>query len=118
VRLASEVLPIVSVTTLGFVVLGTEGAPLSLKEEHVEVLVAGHLMDQRRLDVGFSVRERTILLVFALGKGLGAELCLVLFNVVETLDLIVSEFAELVIALLVGAKFDSVGEFSGAATLV
>jgi len=38
--------------------------------------------------------------------------------VVETLDLIVSEFAELVIALLVGAKFDSVVEFCGAATLV
>ncbi len=56
-RLASEVLPVVCVATLGFIVLSAEGAPLSLEEEHVEVLVAGHLVDQRRLDVSFSVGE-------------------------------------------------------------
>lgn len=56
-RLASEVLPVVCVATLGFIVLSAEGAPLSLEEEHVEVLVAGHLVDQRRLYVSFSVGE-------------------------------------------------------------
>jgi len=38
--------------------------------------------------------------------------------VVEALNLVVSEFAELVIALFVGAKFDSVVELSSTATLV
>lgn len=37
---------------------------------------------------------------------------------VEALNLVVSEFAELVIALFVGAKFDSIVELSCTATLV
>lgn len=117
-RLTSEVLPVVRVAALGFIVLSAKGAPLSFKEEHVEVLVAGHLVDQRRFYVSFSVGKRTVLLVLALAEGLGAELCFVLLNVVEALNLAVSEFAELVIALFVRAKIDSVVEFSSTATLV
>jgi len=114
----SEVLPVVRVATLGFIVLSAEGAPLSFEEEHIEVLVAGHLVDQRRLYVSFSVGKGAVLLVLALAEGLGAELCFVLLNVVEALNLVVSKFAELVIALFVRAKFYSVVELSSTAALV
>ena len=41
----SEVLPVVSVATLCFIVLSTKWTPLSLKVEHVELLIAWHFVN-------------------------------------------------------------------------
>jgi len=45
VRLSSKVLPVVRVNTKCFVVFFVIGAPLSLKVEHIEIMVTGHFVD-------------------------------------------------------------------------
>lgn len=117
-RLPPEVLPVVSVDALRFVVLSVEGAPLSLEIEHVEFLVAGHLVNQRRLYLKVGVGEAAELLVVALLQSLGAELGLVLLDVVQPLYFVVGVLAMHVVAILVGTEFDSVGDQAGAATSV
>lgn len=59
VRLPPEVLPVVRVDTLRLIVLSVVRAPLSLEVKHKELLVAGHLVDQRSLDVLIRVRKTT-----------------------------------------------------------
>ena len=62
----SEVLPVVSVATLCFIVLSTKWTPLSLKVEHVELLITWHFVDERCLDIQLSVRKRAVLFIFTL----------------------------------------------------
>lgn len=57
VWLPPEILPIVSVVTLGLVVIINERAPFSLEIEHVEVLIFCHHMDQPSFDVILRVSE-------------------------------------------------------------
>jgi hypothetical protein len=98
VGLAPKVLPIVCVYTLSLIMFSVVGTPLSLKVEHVEFLIASHLVDQRRLDILVAVCKTAELLVFAFLECLGAELSFVLFNVVQTLHLVVGVGAVLVAA--------------------
>ena len=115
VGLAAEVLPVVRVDALRLVVLGVVGAPLRLEVEHVELLVARHLVDQRRLDVLVAVREGAELLVLALLQRLRAELGLVLLDVVQAFHLVVRVGAVLVAAALQGAEVQPVVHLSAAA---
>jgi hypothetical protein len=48
---ASEVLPIMSIHAVCFVVIFSEGTPLSLEVKHVEVGVFGHLMNEFNFDL-------------------------------------------------------------------
>lgn len=66
VGLTAEILPVMRVDTLGFVVLCVVGTPLRFKVEHEEVLVAGHFVDQWRLDILVRMRKGAILLVVTL----------------------------------------------------
>ena len=117
--LAAEVLPVVRVNALRLVMILVIGAPLSLEVEHVELLLPGHLVDERRLDVRVRVGEGAELLVLA-GLGvLGAVLCLVLGDVVKTLDLVMRKLARLHIAAVVyRAKLNVVRVLGVAATAV
>ena len=115
VGLAAEALPVVRVDALRLVVLGVVGAPLRLEVEHVELLVARHLVDQRRLDVLVAVREGAELLVLALLQRLRAELGLVLLDVVQAFHLVVRVGAVLVAAALQGAEVQPVVHLSAAA---
>lgn len=92
VRLPAEVLPVVGIHALGLVVFCVIWAPFSFEVKHIELLVAGHFVDQRGLYVLVAVSERTELLVLALLQRLGAELCLVFFNVIQALHFVVREY--------------------------
>ncbi len=100
-RLAAEVLPVVSVNALRLVVLLVVGAPLSFEVEHVELLLTGHFMDEQSLDVRVRMGKGAELFVLAGLDVLGAVLCLILGDVVETLDLVVRELARLHITAVV-----------------
>mmetsp|Transcript_7054 Transcript_7054/g.5302 ORF Transcript_7054/g.5302 Transcript_7054/m.5302 type:complete len:284 (-) Transcript_7054:950-1801(-) len=94
--LSAEVLPVVGVVALGLVVFLVEGAPFGLEVEHVEVGVLLHEVDYPRLYVLHRVRKRTVLTVLALRqhtRELCAELSLVLLYVVQSLHLVVCEWA-------------------------
>ena len=103
-----EILPVVSIATLSLIVLGTEGTPLSLKVEHVELLITWHFVDERCLDIQLSVRKRAVLFIFTLIEGLRTEFGLVLLDVVESFDLVVREFAVVICALLVRTEIDTI----------
>lgn len=80
--LAAKVLPVMRVNALRLVMLLVVGAPLSLEVKHVELLLPGHLVDERRFDVRVRVGEGAELFVLA-GLGvLGAVLSLILGDVV------------------------------------
>ena len=83
VWLAAEIVPVMSVDTLGLVVRLDVGAPLSLKVVHIERRIALHFMDQARLDVFVGVSKGTELLIIADVPLVGAELSLVLFDMVK-----------------------------------
>jgi len=106
--LATEILPIVRVNTLAFVVVGVEGAPLGLEVEHVELLGAGHFVDERGLDVLVGVGEGAVLLVHAIFSALRAELLLILIDVVKTLNFVVGQLAIKLLAALSLARVRSV----------
>ena len=96
IGLPSKVLPVVSIVTLSFVVFLVEGAPLCLEIEHVEVKVFLHEVDDACLDIAHGVSEGAVLAIFAVSKVFGessAELCLVLLNMVESLNSVVGQFA-------------------------
>jgi len=118
VGLAAEVLPVVGIHAQSFVVLGVVGAPLGLKVEHVEFLISCHFVDEGSLDVLVGVSETAELFVFALLGGLGTELRLVLFDMVQALDFVVCEFALFISAALLGAEVKTVLDQGGAATPV
>jgi hypothetical protein len=77
------------------------GAPLSFEVEHIELLMPGHLVDEQSLDVRVQVSKGAELFVLAGLDVLGAVLCLILGDVVETLDLVVRELARLHITAVV-----------------
>jgi len=84
----------VGIITLGLVVFIVEGTPFSLEVEHVEVGVFVHFVDDPGLDVVGGVGEGAVFSVIALVEGVGvagAELGLVLLNVVEPLHSIMSQ---------------------------
>jgi len=92
VGFSPEILPVMSINTLGFIVVFVVGAPLCLKVEHVKVLVLVHLVDESGLEFFDTVRKAAVVAIFALtqlfGK-LGAELCLVPFRMIKALYSIV-----------------------------
>ena len=58
VRLAPKVLPVMSILTLGLVVLLRQvGAPFSLKVEHVEVWLLWVLVNESCFQIDFTVSE-------------------------------------------------------------
>ena len=94
VWLPSEVLPVMSVVTLSFVVFLVERTPFSLEVKHVEVSILLQEVDYSCFDVFHGVSKGAVLTVLALVNvlwELGTELGLVLFNVVETFDSVVSQ---------------------------
>lgn len=110
VRLAAEVLPVVGVDALRLVVLVVlERAPLGLEVENEKVLIARVSMDEPRLDVKLRVSEGAELTVGTLLKLAGAELGLVLLDVVETLNVAVSKLAGVAhLALVLGVSLAEV----------
>jgi hypothetical protein len=82
VGFAAEVLPVMRVDALGFVVLCVEGTPFGFEVKYVELLIARHLVHERRFDVLIRVRKGAELLVVTLGRRLRAEFGFVLLNVV------------------------------------
>jgi hypothetical protein len=61
-----KVLPVVSIDTLGLVVLLVERAPLGLEVEHVKIAVLLHLMDKSRLKILCAVSEGAIVTILTL----------------------------------------------------
>jgi hypothetical protein len=116
--LSTEVLPIVRVTALRLVVFGTEGTPLSLKVKHVELLAPRHLMNQWGLNVDLGMGKRTELFVFALVKRLRTKFSFIFLYMVEALDLVMSEFTRIIVALLVGAEVNAIVVQGGAPSLI
>lgn len=117
-RLSPEVLPVVRVYTLGFVVFVVEWAPLGLEVKHKKFLVSRHLVNEGGLDVLVGVCEGAELFVFAPGGRLGAELGLVLLNVVEPFHFVVDVLAVDVGAALEGAEVHAIVVHCGAAAFI
>lgn len=117
-RLPPEILPIVRINTLRLIVLVVEGAPLSFEIEHEKLLVARHLVNERRLDICVRMRKRTELLVLAASRRLSAELGLVLLNMVQAFDFVVDVLAVQIGAVFERAKVNAIIVHCGAATLV
>ncbi len=84
------------IVALSLVVLLVERAPLGLEVEHVEVRVLCHEVDDSGFDVADGVGERAVFAIVTLIERvweLGAKFSLVFLNVVETLHLVVSHRA-------------------------
>ena len=111
-----EILPVVRIATLRLIMLSTEGTPLSLKVEHVELLITWHFVDQRRLDIQLSVSKRAVLFIFTLVERLRTEFGLVLLDVVESFDLVVREFTIDICALFVRTEIDTIVVQGGTTT--
>lgn len=94
-RLAVKVLPVVGIVTLGFVVLTVlVWTPLSLEVVHVEVCIVRVHVDESSLDISLGMCERTKLGIGALvSLACGAELGLVLLDVIETFHIAVRHLA-------------------------
>jgi len=96
IGLSPEVLPVVSVVTLGLIVLLVERAPLSLEVEHIEVGIFLHKVNDPCLNVPHRVCKGAVFAVLTVVEVLwefGAKLGLVFFNVVQPLNPIVSKLA-------------------------
>jgi hypothetical protein len=106
--LSPEILPIVRVNALRLIMFLVVRAPLRLEVVHVEIGVPRHLVDQRSFDIIVRMRERAILLVFAVLLGLRAKLGFVAFDVVQTFHLVVRLLALVVLAVLLFAKVHTV----------
>ena len=103
--LSAEILPVVSVVTLGLVVLFVEWTPLCLKEEHIEIEVLLHEVDYPGFDISDRVSKGAILSIFAIDQvfgELGAKLGFILFNVIESLNSIVGEITQVLLLASVG----------------
>ena len=111
---APEILPVVRVLALRFVVFSVEWAPLCFEIEHVEVHVLCHIVNDTRLDVFHGVSKRTEFTVLAVVQvlwKLGAELCFIFFNMVESLNTIMGEFALILFFTSIG--FCIIAHFRG-----
>jgi hypothetical protein len=111
---SAEVLPVVSVVTLGLVVLFVERTPLCLEEEHIEIEVLLHEVDDSGLDVSNGVSEGAVVSILAIDQVFGelsAKFGLILFNMVEPLNSIVGQVAQ--VLLLASVSFSMVAHVRG-----
>jgi len=117
-RLPSEVLPVMSIDTLGFIVFLVVGAPFSLEIVHIEICVPRHLMDQRCFNIVVWMRKWAVLLVFAILFCLRAKLGFVAFDMVQPLYFIVCIFALIILAIFNFTEIYIVVDLSSTPTLV
>lgn len=92
VRFSSEILPIMSIITLGFVMFIKVRTPLSFKVIEIIVHVFFHFVQKSGLHFFFGMSKWTIVKIFTFFKSFGikiAILCLILFNVIVSFHFIV-----------------------------
>jgi hypothetical protein len=104
-RFSTEVLPVVSVVALGFIMLLVERTPFCLEEEHIEVEVFLHEVNDSRLDIPDGVSKGTVVSIFAINQvfgELGAELGFVLLNMIEPFNSVMRQITQFLLFASIG----------------